>query len=147
MWLVITGLVITDVMRQYCRPIRPASLAAARSVTSAGEQAAPCPADRRAATTSNRAIFRMSEHRADLIRQALVAALAPERLEIVDESHLHAGHAGAREGKGHFRIHVVAECFRGLAPIKRHRKIYAALGALMETDIHALGIDARTPDE
>jgi BolA family transcriptional regulator, general stress-responsive regulator len=90
---------------------------------------------------------RMSEHRVDSIRRALAAALAPARLEIVDESHLHAGHAGAREGKGHFRILVVAECFRGLAPIKRHRKVYAALAALLETDIHALGIDARTPDE
>jgi len=89
----------------------------------------------------------MSENRADLIRRALVVALAPERLEIVDESHLHVGHAGAREGKGHFRIHVVAECFRGFAPIKRHRQIYAALAALMETDIHALSIDARAPDE
>lgn len=89
----------------------------------------------------------MQENRVELIREALTRAFTPSRLEVVDESHLHAGHAGARDGRGHFRVLIVAEGFRGQAPLKRHRAVYAALGALMQTDIHALGIDARTPDE
>jgi BolA protein len=89
----------------------------------------------------------MSAKRVELIRTALETALRPRELEIVDESHLHAGQAGAREGKGHFRVRVVAEAFRGQAPLARHRTVYAALGALMQSDIHALAIDARSPDE
>lgn len=89
----------------------------------------------------------MSENRVELIRQALSSGLEPQRLEIVDESHLHAGHAGAREGKGHFRVHIVAACFSGLSPIRRHRRVYDVLGPLMQSDIHALSIDARAPDE
>ncbi len=89
----------------------------------------------------------MSENRVELIRRTLEEQLSPASLDIVDESHLHAGHAGAREGKGHFRVAIVAECFRGLAPLARHRRVYAALGALMASDIHALAIDARAPDE
>lgn len=88
-----------------------------------------------------------SSDRAERIRNALNAALAPDSVEIVDESHLHAGHAGARDGRGHFRVVVVAACFAGQTPIKRHRTVYAALGDMMQTDIHALSIDARTPDE
>lgn len=87
----------------------------------------------------------MSEQRVDQIRARLTAALDPASLEITDESHLHAGHAGAREGKGHFRVTIVADCFRGMAPLKRHRTVYAALGEMMTTDIHALSIDAREP--
>ena len=78
------------------------------------------------------------EHRVAAIRQALQAALEPDRLEIEDESHLHAGHAGARDGRGHFRVSVVSAAFRA---------VYAAVGGLMETDIHALSITARTPSE
>ncbi len=89
----------------------------------------------------------MSAERVALIRAALERGLSPERLEIVDESHLHAGHAGAREGKGHFRVSVVAERFRGQPPLKRHREVFEALGDLMHTDIHALSIDARVPGE
>lgn len=87
------------------------------------------------------------EHRVAAIRQALQAALEPDRLEIEDESHLHAGHAGARDGRGHFRVSVVSAAFEGLAPLARHRAVYAAVGGLMETDIHALSITARTPSE
>ncbi|MEQ8234219.1 MAG: BolA family protein [Gammaproteobacteria bacterium] len=89
----------------------------------------------------------MYENRVELIREALTRAYAPERLEIVDESHLHVGHAGAREGKGHYRVLIVAAGFRDQAPLARHRGVYAALGPLMQTDIHALAIDARAPDE
>jgi BolA protein len=85
--------------------------------------------------------------RIDAIRKALVAAFEPELLEVVDESDLHAGHAGARDGRGHYRVSIHSERFAGLAPLARHRAVYAALGALMTTDIHALSIDARPPDE
>lgn len=89
----------------------------------------------------------MPDSRAEMIRAALDIRLEPSNLEIIDESHLHVGHAGAREGKGHFRVALTAECFRDLPPIKRHRLVYEALGALMQTDIHALSIDARAPGE
>jgi BolA protein len=85
--------------------------------------------------------------RVDRLRDTLNAALSPVALDIVDESHLHAGHVGAREGKGHFRIRIVAQRFAGLAPLARHRLVYAACSALLASDIHALSIDARTPDE
>lgn len=87
------------------------------------------------------------EQRVPAIRAALEAALSPVRLEIEDESHKHAGHAGARDGRGHFRVDVVSAAFAGLSPIARHRAVYAALGGMMTTDIHALAIRARTPDE
>lgn len=85
--------------------------------------------------------------RIERIRAALEAAFAPARIEIEDESHQHAGHAGALSGRGHFRVEIVAEAFAGMAPIARHRKVYAALGSLMDTDIHALSLRARTPAE
>lgn len=85
--------------------------------------------------------------RVERIRENLAKALAPVELEIEDESHRHAGHAGARDGRGHFRVRVVAEAFRGQLPLARHRAVYAALGDMMTTDIHALSIVARTPDE
>lgn len=81
------------------------------------------------------------------MRQALQAALQPEQLELEDESHLHAGHAGARDGRGHFRVRVVSEVFVGKLPLARHRAVYAALGDLMQTDIHALSIQALTHAE
>lgn len=79
--------------------------------------------------------------------EAALASLAPVRLELIDESHKHVGHAGARDGRGHFQLNIVAAGFAGLSPLARHRKIYAALGDLMQTDIHALGIRAQTPEE
>ena len=87
------------------------------------------------------------EQRPDAIRAALVAALQPTELELADESHKHAGHAGARDGRGHFALRVTSHHFTGLAPLARHRVVYAALGTLMQTDIHALTIVARAPDE
>lgn len=74
------------------------------------------------------------------IRAILTQALAPTRLELVDDSHRHAGHAGARQG-GHFTLRIAAPGFAGKRPLECHRLIYAALGELMHTDIHALSID------
>jgi BolA family transcriptional regulator, general stress-responsive regulator len=81
-----------------------------------------------------------------LIRAAL-APLQPVSLAVIDESHKHAGHAGARDGRGHFSVEIVSEAFSGLAPLARHRRVYDAVGSLMQTDIHALSIKARTPSE
>lgn len=79
------------------------------------------------------------------IRAALEAAFAPERLEVRDDSLRHIGHAGARDGRGHFHVLVVSAAFAGMTPLARHRAVYAALGDLMKTDIHALSIDASAP--
>lgn len=81
------------------------------------------------------------------IRARLEAALAPSALEVEDDSHRHAGHAGARDGRGHFHVRIVSQAFRGQPALARHRAVYAALGELMQTDIHALAIDARAPEE
>lgn len=89
----------------------------------------------------------MSADRVERIRAALQQNLAPVHLEVEDDSHRHAGHAGARDGRGHFNVHIVSEAFAGLRPLARHRAVYAALGTMMETDIHALSIAAQTPSE
>lgn len=82
------------------------------------------------------------------IRERLEQALAPEHIEIVDESHRHAGHVGAREsGGGHFNVTIVAECFRDQSSVQRHRMVYAPLNDLMPHEIHALSIRALTADE
>lgn len=85
--------------------------------------------------------------RVERIRAALQAAFQPQALEVVDDSHKHAGHAGARDGRGHFAVKIVSPAFAGMAPLARHRAVYAALGEMMQTDIHALQIVARTPEE
>lgn len=84
--------------------------------------------------------------RVERIRAAL-QVLAPSALEVIDESHRHVGHEGARDGRGHFAVEIVSEAFAGLAPLARHRRVYEALGTMMQTDIHALSIRARTPAE
>ena len=85
---------------------------------------------------------------ADLIREKIAAALDPERIEVVDESHLHVGHAGARlEGETHFRVTVVASSFAGLSRMERQRRIYAILAEEMRERIHALGLTTLTPQE
>lgn len=82
------------------------------------------------------------------IRARLTAALTPTRLELLDESARHAGHAGARpEGESHFRLTIVAQAFEGRSRIDRQRMVFAALGDLMERDIHALAITALSPAE
>lgn len=87
------------------------------------------------------------EERVAAIDGILRAAFAPTVLKVRDDSQRHAGHAGARDGRGHFEVEIVSEAFSGLAPLARHRAVYDALGALMTTDIHALSIRARTPAE
>lgn len=89
----------------------------------------------------------MNASRYDMIRARLEADLSPERMELTDESHLHAGHAGAEGGRGHYRLHIVSHAFQGLRPIARHQLVYRSLGELMQTDIHALSITALTPVE
>ena len=78
------------------------------------------------------------------IRERLTAALQPQFLEITDESHLHAGHAGARDGRGHFHVRITSHRFRGLNRLEQHRLVYGALGDLMITDIHAVRISPET---
>lgn len=85
--------------------------------------------------------------RVERIQAALQAAFVPLQLEVKDDSHRHAGHAGAADGRGHFKVMVVSDAFAGKAPLARHRAVYAALGEMMETDIHALSIKALTPQE
>ncbi len=88
----------------------------------------------------------MSE-RIERIRDLLAAAFAPAEVEVIDDSHKHVGHAGARDGRGHFSVRLVSQRFAGQTPLTRHRAVYAALGDMMQTDIHALSIQARTPEE
>ena len=80
------------------------------------------------------------------LRAALEHALAPRTLEIVDDSARHAGHAGAAGG-GHFRVTLVAEAFRGRSRLERHRLVYEAVAPLLAGSVHALNIEARTPEE
>jgi len=79
------------------------------------------------------------------IRRLLTAALAPVQLDVIDEGHKHAGHAG--EGKGHFFARIVSPAFAGKNPIQRHRMVYDALGEMMPDGIHALSIEAKAPGE
>ena len=90
---------------------------------------------------------RLNPQRVERIRALLTEALAPQSLDVADDSHKHAGHAGARGGQGHFGVDIVSSAFGGKLPLARHRLVYAALGDMMQTDIHALSIRARTPDE
>jgi BolA family transcriptional regulator, general stress-responsive regulator len=76
-----------------------------------------------------------------------LAVLDPVRLDIIDESHKHAGHAGARDGGGHYVLLIASPQFAGCNTVARHRMIYSALGELMKREIHALTIQAHTPDE
>ena len=76
-----------------------------------------------------------------------LAALAPENVVLEDESAQHAGHTGAASGGGHFRLTLVSPQFRTLSTLARHRLVYAAMGELMQREIHALSITALTPEE
>ncbi len=80
------------------------------------------------------------------IEQALQAALAPSTIEVDDDSHLHAGHAGAREGR-HFTVRLTSARFTGLSRVARHRLVYDSLGPLADQGVHALAIVARSPEE
>jgi BolA protein len=83
--------------------------------------------------------------REERLRERLLAEFSPLQLRIEDESHLHAGHAGAAGGQSHFRIRIVSEAFRGISAVARHRLVYAALADLLKSDIHALAIEALPP--
>lgn len=88
---------------------------------------------------------RPREARVPEIRARLEAAFAPFELEVIDDSHRHIGHAGAADGRGHYRVRIVSAAFAGMSPVARHRAVYAAVGDLMQTDIHALSIQAGPP--
>ncbi len=84
----------------------------------------------------------------DLITEKLRKAFAPERLDVVDESHQHAGHAGHRlGGETHFRVYIVAEAFRGKSRLERHRMVNETLVGELEGGVHALAIHASAPGE
>lgn len=89
----------------------------------------------------------MTEDRQAQIRTELEKSFQPTELLIKDQSHLHAGHEGAKDGKGHFDVMIVSEAFAGINRVQRHRMVYDALGKLLETDIHALRIKAFAPSE
>jgi BolA family transcriptional regulator, general stress-responsive regulator len=80
------------------------------------------------------------------IRTAIEVSMQPLTLDVVDDSHLHAGHAGAREGR-HFTVRLTSTEFAGLSRVARHRLVYHALRELIPAGIHALAIEARSPDE
>ena len=85
--------------------------------------------------------------RVERIRSELASALHADLIELTDDSHRHAGHAGARDGRGHFAVRIVSSDFEGLRLLQRHQLVYRSLGTLMQTDIHALSITALTPEE
>lgn len=85
--------------------------------------------------------------RIEEIRSRLEQAFTPESLMVEDQGHLHIGHEGAKDGRGHFRVMIVTDAFNGLSMIKRHRAIYEQMGSLMQSDIHALAIEAIAGDE
>ena len=81
------------------------------------------------------------------IQDKLTEALTPDRIEVIDNSQAHAGHAGAQSGGGHYHVVIVSNQFEGRSLVQRHQLIYKTLGDMMKTQIHALGIDALTPLE
>lgn len=85
-------------------------------------------------------------NRLDQMRD-LLAVFQPVQIEIIDDSHKHAGHEGARSGGGHYTLHIVSAQFAGKPTLARHRMIYSALGDMMKHDIHALNVKAYTPEE
>jgi BolA family transcriptional regulator, general stress-responsive regulator len=84
--------------------------------------------------------------RAQRLRERLENRFAPSQLTVEDESHLHAGHAGAAGGQSHFRVRIVSEAFRSISAVARHRLVYAAVDDLLKSDIHALAIEALPPE-
>ncbi len=85
--------------------------------------------------------------RVESIRQRLEQALEPTELDVIDEGHKHVGHEGAKDGRGHFYVRIVSNAFVDRAPLQRHRLVYEALGTMMQTDIHALSVEAKTEEE
>ena len=89
----------------------------------------------------------MTAERVEMIRERLTNNLHPTELNIIDESARHAGHAGAASGGGHFIVDIVASAFNDKTLIQRHRLVYDAVDDIMHSEIHALSIQAKTPDE
>ena len=89
----------------------------------------------------------MSDDRRERLTRRLEKGLGPDHLEVIDDSHRHAGHAGAADGRGHFTVLVVSQRFAGLGTLKRHKLVYEVVGDMMATDIHALSIQALAPGE
>ncbi len=89
----------------------------------------------------------MTNDRTAMLRERLTRALQPVELDIIDESARHAGHAGAASGGGHFIVNIVSPAFEDKTLIQRHRLVYDAVGDIMHSEIHALSIQARTPQE
>jgi BolA protein len=89
----------------------------------------------------------MTASRHDRLTERLQLGLEPVQLEVIDDSHRHAGHAGAADGRGHFTVLVVSKRFENLGTLKRHKLVYEAVGDMMATDIHALSIQALAPGE
>lgn len=87
----------------------------------------------------------MATNRIETIKQMLTAALQPEQLEVLDDSADHIGHAGAEGGMGHYTVQIISSQFEGKSMVQRHQMVYAALGDMLKTDIHALRILAKTP--
>jgi len=87
----------------------------------------------------------MTKKRIGMIKDKL-NSLNPIKIEIEDQGHLHIGHAGAKSG-GHFKLTIIAECFKNKTLIERHKTVYNALESLMKTEIHALSIKASSPSE
>ena len=88
----------------------------------------------------------LKSYRIEMIRHFIETELAPSELEIIDESHMHAGHTG-HGGAGHFKVRIVSGKFNGQLPLARHRMVYAAVNSLMPLEIHALSIEALATDE
>lgn len=89
----------------------------------------------------------MSSERRERLAGRLEDGLRPDVLEVIDDSHRHAGHAGAADGRGHFTVLIVSQRFAGLGTLKRHKLVYEVVGDMMTTDIHALSIKALAPGE
>ena len=89
----------------------------------------------------------MSDDRRERLTRRLDQGLGTDHLEVIDDSHRHAGHAGAADGRGHFTVLVVSQRFAGLGTLKRHKLVYEVVGDMMATDIHALSIQALAPGE
>jgi len=85
--------------------------------------------------------------RRERLARRLEESLRPDLLEVIDDSHRHAGHAGAADGRGHFTVLIVSRRFAGLRTLQRHKLVYEVVGDMMITDIHALSIQALAPDE
>ncbi len=89
----------------------------------------------------------MTSTRVERLTERLQSGLEPAQLEVIDDSHHHAGHVGAADGRGHFTVLVVSQRFAGLNTVRRHRLVYEVVGDMMDTDIHALSIQALAPGE